>query len=86
MLTKAPSDPSQDDPQPSTSSSRFCPGMQSGHGPGAPGRRCFLISLCYWKECFSLGKELDSITKVNWTRAGRRMITSVLAPPNQKVY
>ncbi|TNM90046.1 E3 ubiquitin-protein ligase CHFR isoform X1 [Takifugu flavidus] len=37
MLTKAPSDLSQDDPQPSTSSSCFCIGIQTVHDPGAPG-------------------------------------------------
>lgn len=45
MLTKAPSDLSQDDPQPSTSSSRFCIGIQTVHDPGAPGRFCFFVSL-----------------------------------------
>lgn len=37
MLTKAPCDLSQEDPQPSTSGSRLCIGSQSVHSPGAPG-------------------------------------------------
>lgn len=45
MLTKAPSDLSQDDPQPSTSSSRFCIGIQTVHDPGAPCRFRFFVSL-----------------------------------------
>lgn len=45
MLTKAPSDLSQDDPQPSTSSSRFCIGIQTVLDPGAPGGFSFFVSL-----------------------------------------
>lgn len=35
LLTKAPREPSQEDPQPSTSSSHFCIGSAVTHGPMA---------------------------------------------------
>lgn len=45
ILTKAPREISQEDPQPSTSSSRFCIGSPAGPGPRVAGGFRFLMSL-----------------------------------------
>lgn len=44
MLTKTPRDISQEDPQPSTSRSRFCIGSSAEPGPRFPGTFCFFVS------------------------------------------
>lgn len=44
LLTKAPCDLSQEDPQPSTSGSRICIGSQSVHSSGAPGSFSLFLS------------------------------------------
>lgn len=56
LLTKAPRDPSQEEPQPSTSSSHFCIGSAVTHGPmaaavvPASGSFCLLM-LTMWIYC-----------------------------------
>lgn len=74
MLTKAPSDLSQDDPQPSTSGSRFCIGIQTVHDPGAPGRLCFFVSLLV-NGLTALGRLTRSKQTVEWLNRSPLQLT-----------
>lgn len=74
MLTKAPSDLSQDDPQPSTSGSRFCIGIQTVHDPGAPGRFCFFVSLLV-NGLTALGRLTRSKQTVEWLNRSPLQLT-----------
>uniref|UniRef100_A0A674MDZ9 Checkpoint with forkhead and ring finger domains, E3 ubiquitin protein ligase n=1 Tax=Takifugu rubripes TaxID=31033 RepID=A0A674MDZ9_TAKRU len=62
MLTKAPSDLSQDDPQPSTSSSCFCIGIQTVHDPGAPGS-FYLPHMSTTEEVGPVKTGVNNVTK-----------------------